>query len=211
MFLVKRCLCATLSIVYIVHVMTFFISGIFKMLMDREKSSLLVVDIQERLLPAMADPSCVVVNSSKLVEIAKKLHVPIAISEQYPKGLGHTDASLDIDIQEVDVFEKIEFSCYKNVDIRNALQVNDNRRQLVICGIESHVCVLQTAVEFSENGFDVFVVADAISSRNTEHVQYAIDRMKQYGIHIVTVEMVLFEWLGQADHDEFRHLTALIK
>ncbi|MDT2024206.1 hydrolase [Methylocella sp. CPCC 101449] len=185
------------------------------MLLDRHQSQLLIVDIQERLLPAMTAPEDLIAQVQKLCAGARELAVPITISEQYPKGIGATVA----DIREAAgngalVFDKLHFSCAR--DAKTAMRINElgrvhQRQQLVVCGIESHVCVLQSAVDFRAAGYQVAVVADAVSSRSDHSKVIALERLRQNGVTIVTTEMVLFEWLEVAGTDQFRTVSKLIK
>jgi nicotinamidase-related amidase len=180
------------------------------MLLDRQRSCLLLVDLQERLLPAMAEAARVVANSAVLARAAARLGVPVLLSEQYPKGLGRTVPELAALVPQGPAVEKSEFSCAAAPGYRERLAAT-GRDQLVVAGIEAHVCVLQTALQFREIGYPVFVVADAVSSRKPESVALALARMRDAGAVPVTTEMVLFEWLGRAGTPEFKELSALIR
>jgi nicotinamidase-related amidase len=177
------------------------------MILDASKAQLLVVDVQERLLPAMAEPELVVNGCAKLVTAAKRLAVPVLVSEQYPKGLGPTVAALK---DSGDVLAKLAFSCAGDTAIVDAITTR-NRPQIVICGIEAHVCVLQSALGFKAKGYDVAVVWDAVSSRKLADKGLAAHRMRGEGIAIVNVEMTIFEWLGAAGTPQFKELSTLIK
>ncbi len=183
------------------------------MLLDAAKSSLLIVDVQERLLPVMAAGNSVVERSKILLKAAKVLDVPVAVSEQYPKGLGHTVEILSQDIGNAPVFEKSSFSCWRDDGLRRHFVAHHDcgRPQVVIAGIEAHVCVAQTAIDLAQSGFRVFVVADAVSSRAESSISLALNRMAQRGIEVVNTEMAVFEWLGKAGTPEFKELSALIK
>lgn len=180
------------------------------MLLRLEKSCLLIVDVQSRLLPAMTDPSSVVDNSRVLMQSAARLEVPILVSEQYPRGIGHTVPELADLLPAGGVIEKLHFSCMGEAGF--ATRFKDlGKPQVVVAGIEAHVCVLQTADDLLSSGHDVFVVRDATSSRTTANHQAAMERLAAVGAHIVTTEMVLFEWLMKAGTPEFKELSALIK
>lgn len=180
------------------------------MLIDAASSSLLIVDVQQNLGPVMADPRSVYRGCSLLLRAATRLDLPITVSEQYPKGLGPTMGEL-LELTPPDsVVEKIHFSCAAEPAIKARLD-GFGRKQVVIAGIEAHVCVLQSAIGFHQAGYQVFVVADACSSRVTANHQAAMARMAQAGIGIVTVEMVVFEWLHRASTPEFKELSRLIK
>lgn len=180
------------------------------MVMKRKNCQLLVVDIQDRFMPAMSDVDNLVRNCKTLMKAADILKLPISITEQYPQGLGHTIPEIKNQALECDVFAKVHFSCSAD-DVILAHLGQHNRNQVVICGIEAHVCVLQTALGLKENGFDVFVVADAITSRKPDSVRQAIERLRDNGISLVNTEMAIFEWLEVAGSDEFRQVSKLIR
>ena len=183
------------------------------MLIDAGKSSLLIVDVQERLLSAMADGAQVVARCLVLLKAAKALDVPVALSEQYPKGLGHTVEPLRADAGNAPIFEKLSFSCWRNISMRAGfINLHDTGRpQVIIAGIEAHVCVAQTALDLAQAGFGVFVVADAVSSRTQDSKALALARLGQSGISVVNTEMVVFELLGKAGTPEFKELSALVR
>ena len=185
------------------------------MLLQRERCCLLVVDMQERLLPAMAGAEPLLHCAGILIRAAKRLDLPVLVSEQYPKGLGPTDPGLRALLgNEIEPQPKTHFSCADDPNIRTRLQSlarEQGRDQAVLLGIEAHVCVLQTALGLSRLGLAPFVVGDAVASRRAESRQMALDRMARDGVEIVTTEMVLFEWLGKAGTPEFKELSALIR
>ncbi len=176
------------------------------MLIHRDKSYLLVVDVQERLLPHMHDWQRLLENATWLVRLAQRLGVAVLASEQYPKGIGHTHPDLAALIPAAAIAEKLHFSCAAAHCLEG--RAGSERRQVVIAGIESHVCVLQTALELRWQGKEVFVVADAVASRDPANRELALARMRSHGVEIVAREMVAFEWLGQAGTDEFRGISA---
>lgn len=180
------------------------------MLMERASSSLLVVDVQDRLAPAMTNRDQMETNVGVLLQAARRLDVPVLVSEQYPKGLGRTVSGLTGLFREDVVIEKTAFSCVRDDTWKMRFDAL-GRRQAVICGIESHVCVLQTALQLRESGTDVFVVADATASRTVSSRDLALARMRAAGIAVVSTEMAVFEWLGEAGTSEFKDLSALIK
>jgi nicotinamidase-related amidase len=183
------------------------------MLLDRGKASLLLIDMQERLLPAMADPAAVESRSLILLKAARTLDIPVTVSEQYPKGLGHTVARLKAEIGNAPVFEKLAFSCWRDPAIKkHMIGYHEKGRPLVIlAGIEAHVCVMQTAADLAAAGFGVFAVADAMASRAPSSHALALERMRENGIAIVNTEMVVFELLGRAGTAEFKSLSALVR
>jgi len=180
------------------------------MLLSAPDSLLLVIDIQERLLPVMQDGARVVRNTGILLQAARALELPALITEQYPRGLGATVAAVKTAAGDAPVLEKMHFSGWHDPHIRRHV-IETGRPQVVIAGIEAHVCVLQTALGLAEAGRKVAVVTDAISSRQADSVAVAQQRMAQAGIAPVTTEMCLFEWLGSAAHPQFKALSALIK
>ena len=183
------------------------------MLMSAEKSQLLVIDIQDRLLPVMADPAAVVKAATILLQAAARLKLPVTISEQYPKGIGPTVAEVTAAADGAKIIEKLAFSCLREPKLEKPLldQRGRGRPQVVLLGIEAHVCVLQTALDLKDRGFDVFVVADGISARMKGSVDIALSRMAHAGVVPVTTEMVVFEWLDRAGTDDFKALSKLIK
>lgn len=181
------------------------------MLLEASKSSLLLIDIQERLLPAMVDPQKVVGTSSILLKVARELGLPITVSEQYPKGLGRTVPELQGN--DARVFEKLTFSCWRDATMKDHfIRLHDGGRPLVIvAGIEAHVCALQSCIDLSAAGFGVFAVTDAMSSRKTESANLAYERMRAFGIEVVNTEMALFELLERAGTPQFKAFSALIR
>lgn len=180
------------------------------MLLQRADSQLLVVDMQERLAPAIGGMEDVERNCRLLLEGAREMAVPVLVSEQYPQGLGHTLPSLLPLLGSNQAFEKMEFSCFANDPLRRAL-TSGGRRLQVLCGIEAHVCVLQTALEMKAAGEAVALVADAVGSRRPESKALALDRAARAGIEIVSTEMVLFEWLRSAASPAFKSIAKLIR
>ncbi|NMM46062.1 hydrolase [Rhodospirillaceae bacterium KN72] len=180
------------------------------MLIECDQSLLFVVDVQERLVPAIFEADRVVANSLRLIEAARMLNIPILCSEQYPKGLGHTVPEVRSRLSNGEIFAKTHFSCARDDVIATAVAAT-GRRQIVLCGTESHVCVLQSAFGFKGEGYDVFVVEDAVSSRRPESVTSAVRRLSASGIGVVTTEMALFEWIGQAGTEDFKSLRHLFK
>ncbi len=181
------------------------------MLLDASKSSLLLIDIQERLLPAMAEPERVVAKSTILLKAAQELSLPVTISEQYPKGLGHTVSALATNTAVVK--EKLSFSCWRDDSLKqHFISLHERGRPLVIvAGIEAHVCVLQTCIDLANAGFGVFAVSDAMSSRKPESAALAFERMRAAGVEVVNTEMVVFELLERAGTAAFKQLSQLIK
>ena len=171
------------------------------MLIDLARCNLLVVDMQTRLLPAIAEGQTVLEQVIWLVRLAKRLGISISASEQYPQGLGATHQDLLSELTGNAVKEKMHFSCV-------AADILDSRHeQWIVCGIESHVCVLQTAIELKNTGHEVFVVESAIGSRRQSDKVTALERMRQSQIEIVSPEMVAFECLRTAGTPLFREIS----
>jgi nicotinamidase-related amidase len=177
------------------------------MLIEREKSCLLVVDVQEKLAPAVTDPAAVIGNSAVLLRAAARLGIPVVVSEQYPQGLGPTLAAL---VPESARVGKLSFSCAADPGLQERIKAT-SRSVLVICGMEAHVCVLQSALGFQAAGYRAVVVADAVSSRAPANRDAALQRLRENAVEVVTTEMVVFEWLGQAGTPEFKELSKLIR
>jgi len=176
-------------------------------------SQLLVVDLQSKLLPAMFDNKKLINNSKAIIKSANELQVPTLFSEQYPRGLGNINSDLLSLSSDAKVFEKETFSCAEDGEIFDSVKhrVSIGCKQIVIIGIEMHICVLQSALGFKERGFDVYVVADASSSRTKESMNLAKMRLLSNKINLVSTEMTIFEWLKVSGTDVFRKLSQLIK
>jgi isochorismate hydrolase len=180
-------------------------------LVKLKDSVLLLVDIQEKFAPVISGMEGVVRNAGILLQAAKKLGVPALASEQYPQALGRTVPELRLHMEEASAyFPKMCFSAVDCEPLFTRLH-RTGRRRVLITGVESHVCVLQSAFAFMDKGFTVFVVADAVSSRREWDRDMALRRMEKHGVEIVTTEMVIFEWLRVAGTPEFKSVQALIK
>jgi nicotinamidase-related amidase len=181
------------------------------MLLDAVKSSLLIVDVQDKLLPAVLEPGRVVARAQILIQVANELQIPVTVSEQYSKGLGHTVSELETN--SASVFEKLSFSCWRDEAMKaHFIKLHEAGRPLVIlAGIEAHVCVMQTAIDLNNAGFGVFAVADAMSSRKSESADLAFERMRGADIQVINTEMAVFELLEKAGTVEFKTLSALIR
>ncbi len=179
------------------------------LLCEAGHSQLVVVDIQERLVAAMPEKARkqTIHHTALLAEAAVELGIPVIRTEQYPKGLGGTVTEL----QAVagNTVEKTCFSCFAASGFPSAL--DGMRRQIVLTGMETHVCVLQTAMEMHQAGYQVFVVEDSVCSRHKRHHKNALARLRQAGVIVTNVESVLFEWLRDAAHPAFKKLSRLIQ
>ena len=184
------------------------------MLLKAARSQLLVVDVQARLMPAIHDAAAVLARIGILLKSAGRLGVPVTVTEQYPKGLGPTlPEILDALPRDTLVLPKTSFSGFGDPAVAERISTlrSAGRDQVVICGAEAHVCVLQTAIELHTAGLAAVVAGDAVSSRAPASVSAACARLLHAGCHWVTAEMVVFEWLERADTDDFRALSALLR
>lgn len=176
----------------------------------RPHSALVVVDIQERLLPAIFEKQRVVQNTIRLAQGAGILQVPVLATEQYRKGLGATVPEVAAAIAGFAPLEKVTFSAFRANRFPNLLSAGVIQ-DIILCGIEAHVCVSQTALDLLKAGLRVFVVSDAVSSRTSANYQSGLERMREAGAILASTEMVLFELLGEAGTDEFKQILPLIK
>lgn len=161
-------------------------------------------------MPAMQAPARTIKNAKLLISVARELDIPVLLTEQYPKGLGRTVKEIANVANGLPVLEKMHFSCMEDTSFADAFHTL-GRKQAVIAGMEAHICVMQTAVNLMDEGYEVFVVTDATSSRTLESEQACLDRLGACGAGIVTTEMVVFEWLGKAGTDAFKKLLPLVK
>lgn len=166
---------------------------------------MLVIDLQARLLPHIHDWQRVLDHVDWLVQVAQRLAVPVAATEQYPQGIGATHPRVAARLPGGATGEKLHFSCVAGNCLAGLPGME--RSQVVVCGTEAHVCVLQTVLDLAAAGKQVFVVAEAVGSRDPEHKALALERMRAHGIQIVCREMVAFEWLGQAGTAQFRDVS----
>ena len=176
----------------------------------RSKAALVVIDIQERLLPTIFESERVVQNTVRLIKGARVLGIPVLVTEQYKKGLGATTPAIAAEIAGFTQLEKIAFSACGAPGFEKALKAK-KVTDVILCGIEAHVCVSQTCLDLLDKGFRVFVVVDAISSRTTDNHFIAVERMRDAGGIVMSTEMVLFELLEKAGTDEFKQILALVK
>ncbi|MBN2700582.1 MAG: isochorismatase family protein [Methylohalobius sp. ZOD2] len=182
-------------------------------LCDAERSILVLTDIQPRLAEAMPEHERqrMIDHSNMLLEAAGTLDVPVLITEQYPEGLGHTTPEISKHLPAgVTPLPKTGFACNCAEGFDRMLDAS-GRTQVILTGQETHVCVLQTAFALLSRGLEVFVVEDAVCSRNPEHKIYALERMRQAGGVVLCAESVLFEWLRDARHPHFKSLARLIR
>lgn len=176
--------------------------------LNTAECTLVVVDMQERLLAAMPDASSLIRNVAFLIDCAKLLEIPILAAEQYPKGLGPTHAELAQRLPS-DRPAKTAFSCCGSAEFFRELVVS-NRRQVVLTGIETHVCLMQTAFDLIKAGIHVFLPVDATMSRFSLDRDTAIQRLDRAGVVLTTSEAVPFEWMADASHPQFKAMSKLV-
>lgn len=176
------------------------------MLLEKEKSCLLLVDVQEKLTPLVLHSDALLTRCQWMMSLANNLNVPIVVSEQYPSGLGPTIEPLRALVQREPFIEKVHFSCFRAPAFSKHLDAL-KKNQVVLIGIETHVCVLQTAMDLLNAHYHVFIVVDAVSSRFELDHKYGLKRMKQAGAQLITSEMVFFEWMEKAGTPEFKRLS----
>lgn len=176
-----------------------------------ESTLLLVIDMQERLQPLIHDDASVRRKAAALAKGCALLGVPVYVTEQYPKGLGHTVAELAPAVEAAGgVLEKTSFSCARDESIAARIQAA-GRPDVLIAGVEAHICVLQTALDLLEAGYRVHVVEDAVGSRAVRDRDAGLARARRHGAEPSTVEMALFELMGGARHPRFKDVQALVK
>ncbi|MDP1707770.1 MAG: hydrolase [Gammaproteobacteria bacterium] len=183
------------------------------MLCRASDSLLVLVDAQTRLSAAMPDAARerLLRNSGTLLQAATLLNIPLLVTEQYPKGLGNTEAGLAalLPAQTIPI-EKTCFSCCAAAGFMDALNAS-GRAQVILAGMETHVCILQTALELKRAGREIFVIEDAVCSRAEGHHQNALARLRHSDVVVTNTESVLFEWLRDAAHAEFKNISHLVR
>lgn len=169
-----------------------------------------VIDIQERLFPVMTEKNAMLEKTKTLVMGLQELSIPLLVTQQYTKGLGETIADVSTLISKFSYIEKTSFSCYDEPSFVSALE-DYEPTNVIITGIESHVCVLQTAIDLKAAGYNPIIVWDAVSSRNKSDKKIALERLRYEGIMITTSESILFELIKSAKTPEFKAISRLIK
>lgn len=179
---------------------------------DPQDSLVVVMDVQQKLIAAMPNgvKEKVIEKINTLLTIANTLSIPIIVTEQYPDGLGHTVPALNEQlISSVAVIEKTSFSAFDVLDFVELIE-QSGRKQIVLVGMEAHICILQTALALQKEAFRVFVVEDAVISRTKTNQDNGLRRLSNAGVTVTNVESVFFEWLGDASRAEFKALAKLI-
>ncbi len=189
-------------------------------LLDSTRSILVVIDFQGRLVQMVHRPALVLETTRRLLRLADLFAVPVVLTEQYPKGIGPTEASIQAAFDALSTpkyfLDKTAFGCCGDAGFEPLLRaarpsLHTQQRQLVIAGIEAHVCVLQTVLELLATGHQVHLCWDAVSGRGEEYRQHALDRLAAAGATITNHESVAFEWARDKNHPQFKALSALLK
>jgi nicotinamidase-related amidase len=181
-----------------------------RFLLGKNEAVLVIVDIQERLAAVMSDRQKVVDNCLHLIEISRLLNIPVILNEQYPKGLGHTVSEIRSALAPYQPLEKMTFSCCREGSFLNPLS-ETGRKKVILAGMETHVCVLQTCIDLLREGYMVHAVSDAICSRTTDNFRTAIEFMRDAGAIITCAETVMFQLLEKAGTEEFKLISRRIK
>lgn len=180
-----------------------------KYTLKKEDSLMIVIDIQDRLIKAMSKGDRVLKNTNILLESLRAMDIPVIVTEQYPKGLGHTVEDISNIHKDLEVFDKNSFTgCIEGVNKRLE---ELGRKKVIIVGMEAHVCVLQTCRDLLSQGYDVHIVRDGVTSRTEENYENALGMMQDMGAVISNTETILFDLLKKAGSDEFKLVSKLIK
>ncbi|MEP0862677.1 MAG: hydrolase [Ignavibacterium sp.] len=179
-------------------------------ILKKESTALLIIDVQEKILPVIRNFDSVIENTLKLIKGFKELQLPIYFTEQYPKGLGPTSPKILSELDGYSAIQKMSFSCFGAEELFNDLK-SKKLHQIVVAGVESHVCVQQTVLDLLANDFQVNVAADAVSSRKEFDFLIALDRMRTLGAEITTSESILFELLEVCGTPEFKAISKIVK
>ena len=180
--------------------------------LEAEQCALVVVDIQEKLLPPIFNKESLVRNSQLLIRLAKILSMPVLVTTQYVKGLGPTVSEIGSLLSDVPATDKMEFSCFGSDQFRSRLKgLPGNRNTVLLCGMESHICVMQTALGALNDGYLVHVASDAVGSRAEWNWKIGLERMKAAGAVISSTEMMVYELLRCSGTPQFKELLPYLK
>jgi nicotinamidase-related amidase len=179
-------------------------------ILQKEKTALLIIDLQERILPVIRNYETVLENTVKLIKGFKAMQLPVYFAEQYPNGLGPTSQKILEELSGFTAYQKMSFSCFGAENIFDEFH-KKKLSQIVICGVESHVCVQQTVLDLMANDYQINVAADAVSSRKEIDYNIALKRMRTLGAEITTAESILFELLEICGTPEFKEVSKIVK
>lgn len=178
--------------------------------LEKHRTALVVIDIQERFRDLIHGQDQLIKGTSRLVRAFRELDMPVVLTEHYSRGLGVTMAEIRTLLDGVQPIEKIAFSCDGDPGFRKALDAL-NRDQLILCGIEAHVCVYQTARDLMDRGKQVAIAADAVSARHAADREIGLRHMQRIGVQVMNTDMILFEILREAQTDDFKAIQPILK
>jgi nicotinamidase-related amidase len=179
-------------------------------ILTKENTALVVVDVQEKLLPYVIGKDEVVSNIQMLIKFAHIMDIPVILTEHYPKGLGVTVPEIKEVLSEYAPKEKVIFSCWGSLEFAEKLKELGIKR-IMIAGIESHICVCQTTLDAINSGYEVHVISDAVSSRTQRNLDIGLEKMRQFNAVISSTEMAMYEIMERADTKEFKEVLKLVK
>lgn len=180
-----------------------------KYFIDRQSTVMMIIDIQKKLIPVIYNKDEIIKNTNILIKTCKELNIPYFVTEQYPKGLGKTIEDLNIDINSVDIYEKLSFSAYTK-EVEEKLNLL-NKKKIIVVGMETHICVYQTVRDLIKNGYDVHLVSDAVGSRFKANDDNGKKLIHDLGGVVTNTETILFDLLQVAKTEEFKKISNLIK
>jgi nicotinamidase-related amidase len=179
-------------------------------MLQPDRTLLVVVDLQEKLLPAIPARERIVGHSRLLLRLAREVKVPVLLTTQYSKGLGVIVPEIRAEAPAAQAFDKTSFGCFGDEAISAAIEASD-RDQLLVCGIETHICVTQTVLGAFEKGYEVHVCSDAVGARTEENHHVGLGRMERSGAVLSSAEMAVYELLGRSDSPAFKQMLPLLK
>ena len=179
-------------------------------MLNTENTMALAIDFQDRMMPVIDDNEELTRIAVTFLKGCRILDVPVLATQQYTKGLGETIEPVKEALGEFEHIEKITFSCYKNEEFRRKLE-QSGRKNIIVTGVEAHICVQQTVLDLLDHGYCVYVLVDCVSSRFSTDRKFSTKRMDRAGAIITTMESILFELLGSADHPSRKEITKLVK
>jgi nicotinamidase-related amidase len=180
-------------------------------LLRPERAVLVLVDLQERLLPAIQGRERIVKNSLLLLRLARTIDLPVLLTTQYRKGLGPIVPEIQQVIPEAEPLDKVSFGCFESAPFLSRLSALGGRDQLLLAGVESHICVAQTVLGALEKGYEVHLASDAVGSRTEENYRVGLARMERSGALLSSAEMAIYELLGRSDGEAFRKMLPYLK
>ncbi|MDO4546306.1 MAG: hydrolase [Bacillota bacterium] len=179
-------------------------------LLTKENTAFVVIDFQEKLMPAMSYKEELEEKMVRLAKGMKVLGIPTIVTQQYTRGIGETIPSIAEALGDFTPIDKTTFSCLANQEFKKQLE-ETGKKNIVVCGIEAHICVQQTALQLLEEGYTVYIAVDCISSRNQDDMLWSVTRMGEAGAVITTYEAILYELLRDSKAEEFKAISAIVK